>query len=140
VRSVRVRLELGARARQNRIVHEGAQDFVVAAARLMRAGEDGVDDPWPARRTDALIRQAVARAHAAAGAGVLERAHDGRACRDDPPTIGLDVVNVGGRLRRNAIGLVERQAPIEVGIAGGGNARGQRQGGEADAAPAHRVD
>src|SRR6058998_1938733 len=51
---------------------------------------------------------------------MLERAHDGGADRDDPPALCLRAPDRRCSRVRDAVGLVERQASIELRVAGGG--------------------
>src|SRR5690349_1733249 len=79
VRQVAARVKLQSRAPERLLVEEGAQQFVVARARLVRAREDRVHDAQAARRAEALRGDAFASAHRAAFVrGVFERAHHGR--------------------------------------------------------------
>ena len=84
MRQIARRLERRTGVGQCGVVEERAQQLVVAAARLVRPREDGIDDLQPARRTKALVRDPLPRAYAALACGVLERTHDGRADGDDP--------------------------------------------------------
>ena len=70
--------------------------------------------------------------------GVLERAHDGRADRDDPSAARSRARDRASGRRRNVVRLVERQPRVELDIAGRGDAGGVRDRREADAARAQR--
>ena len=75
-----------ARAGERRVVLEGAQQLVVALVRLVGAREDRVDDAQPGVRIDALVCHAVSGdCCTGTRGGVLERAHNRRADRDDTP-------------------------------------------------------
>ena len=84
---------------------------------------------------DALRGDAETCAHGPiARCRMLERAHDGGTDGHDPATVKLGAAN-GKRGRcRDAIGLVERQASIELGVARGRDSRSVREGREYDAA------
>ena len=72
--------------------------------------------------------------------GVLECAHDRCPDRDDASAVRSRPAD-GARGRfRNAIGLVERKAPVELGIAGRRDAGRERDRGERDAALTHGTD
>jgi len=82
-------LQRPGRARQHVVVRERAQQLVMTAARLVRAGQQPVDDTKPRLRADALGGDAVAAVHAAVVARrVFERTHDRRADRDDARLTG----------------------------------------------------
>src|SRR5579883_121751 len=107
----------------------------MALAGLMRAGEQRVDDAKRGPARDAAARDAVAGANDAARiGGGLERAHDARADRDDATLFRFGARDRRRGPRRDSVRLVERQAPIERGIAGRGKARRMAERGEADAA------
>src|SRR5207244_12720977 len=66
VRAVAAGLQLPVGPAERRLVRERAQQFVMAAAGLVRAREDGIDDAQPAGRAEALRRHALrARARTA---------------------------------------------------------------------------
>jgi hypothetical protein len=101
------------RARERGVVGERAQQFVVAAARLVNPRQDRVGDRKPARQADASGRKAGARPDAAiAGRRMFERPDDRRADRDYAPAAGAR--GAGACRLGDFIGFVERQAPIEV--------------------------
>ena len=121
--------------------HERAQQFVVARCRLVRAADDRVDNAQAGRRTDPVVGDArtggePARPHR----GVLERARDRRAERDDATAAPLRCSDRGDGRRRHAVGLVERQACIELGVAGRRQSGGVGQRREADAACCQAVE
>jgi hypothetical protein len=118
VRLIARRLERRTGIGQRGVVEERAQQLVVAAAGLVRAREDGIDDLQPARRAKALIGDPLTRADAALACGMLERTHDGRADGDDPSVRRSSVADGRRRGFGNAIRLVERKASVELGVAG----------------------
>lgn len=144
VRSVAVRRHHPVRAPERGVVGEGAQHLVVTGARCVGARDDHIDDAQPARRIDALGRQAIAGPHVAvAESSVLERADDGGADRNHTALSYPRPVNGEGRRIGNAIGLVKGQAPVECVISCGRNARRVRDRGKGNAAseprPANRT-
>src|SRR5260370_1291590 len=59
------------------VAGEGAEQFVMAGARLVRPGEDRIHDAQAARRSNALSRQSLTGPHApVAIGGVLESPDD----------------------------------------------------------------
>jgi len=69
---------------------------------------------------------------------MLERAHDRGADRDDPPALCLRAPDRRCGRVRDAVGLVERQASIELPVPGGGESGRVRDRVERNAANAHR--
>src|SRR5687767_14562411 len=118
VRAKTVRVERSICAAQDRFVGERVQQVVVAGARLVRAGENCVDDAQLRLCANALVRDVVARDRSTeTRSRMFESAYDGRTDGDDPPT--LATCTTQSLLRRcwNAIRLVERQQAIERGVA-----------------------
>lgn len=119
MRPIALRLERSIRISKRGVIQERAQHLVMAVVRFVRSRNDDVDDTQSAGRANALVRYPITRTHdTVARQRVLERAHDGCADRDDPSAPISRPPD--GRCRRlgNAIGLVERKPPVELGITG----------------------
>ena len=83
----------------------------MARARLVRAGQDGVDDAEVRGWTDTLGRYRVAGADDTVGSGgVLEGPHDRGADRDDAPALGARALQFPRSALRYSVGFVERQS------------------------------
>src|SRR5437867_11474938 len=120
MRSIAVGIELVTCLPQRLIVSKGAQQLVMTGARCVRARDDRVNDPKPRGMADALRRDAETCAHApVARCRVLERAHDRGANGYDAATVTPGAAKRKGGRCGNAIGFVERQASIELGVTGG---------------------
>jgi hypothetical protein len=110
VRAKPARVERAIRAAQKRRGCERVQQVVVARTRLVRAGQDRIDDAQRRVRADALVRDAVAREHRTeARCRMLECAHDRRANRHRAPTLATRAAQRFLRRNRNSIRLSERQ-------------------------------
>src|SRR5262245_37273175 len=124
--ALRVRVGLA----QQPFARERARQLEVAGARIVKAREQAVDGSQLGVRPDAQVARArsdtVTRRR-------LERAHDAGARRHNPAPVrarGLD-----GPLRRltHLVALGQRQGRVEIGVSGGREARGVRDGGDSDA-------
>jgi hypothetical protein len=134
VRAVARSFERGIDARQRRRRDERAQQVVVARSRLVRAADDRIDRREARRGAEPVVGDARAGFEPARlRRRVLERARDGGADRDDPAAALLCRANRGDGAGRNAVGLVERQARIECGVAGRRQTGGVGQRRKADA-------
>ena len=92
---------------EQRIVGEGAQQLEMAFARLVDAGEYGIDHAQRRVARDAPCRNAVSGTHAAIGiGGGLQRAHHPRADRDDAAAAEL-CPRDRAAVRSDAVRLVE---------------------------------
>jgi len=119
VRAVAARVEGDARSLQDVVAGERAQQLVVTAARLVRAGDHGIHDAQRGGAADAAARAASARTHASSRIGrMLERAHDGRADRDDARAVTLGLRDPSCGRHGYPVRLVERQPAVQLGIAG----------------------
>ena len=91
----------------------------MARSGLVRARHNRIDDTKLRRSADSLCRDAVTGVNdAVARRGVLDRAHDRRADRDDPATASLGAIDLARRRRGDPIRLIERQAAIKIRVAG----------------------
>jgi hypothetical protein len=141
VRSIAGLLERDVRLVQHLLAGERPQQLVMAAARLVRAREDRIDNLQPACWPQSLVRDTIAGAdEAVVGRRVLQCAHDGRANRDNPAAARSRSSNRRGGRLGDAIRLIEWKAPIELRITSRGQARRNRHRRESDAPLPHPVD
>jgi hypothetical protein len=119
VRPVTFCLELVIDTAQHRFVEESSKQRVMACTGLMHASEQHVDDPEFGPGADPVRRHTNAGSHKAiAVGGGFEGAHDSRAYGDDAAAACLGRKDRIGRRPWNPIGLIKRQALVEVRIAG----------------------
>ena len=139
MRAVALRLELSARAFECRRVGKRAQQFVMAAAWFVRARKQHVDHAQAGARTNAPGRHTIAGTDdAVVPCGSFERSHHRRADRDDALRVRPRLTDGEGGGFRDAIGLVEWQAQVELGVSRRRDTGGVCNGGKADAPVAHR--
>ena len=97
--------EFGIDPAQQRLVEKGAQQRVMAGARLMRAGEDCIDDLEFRPSADPSCRDAVSASHdPVTGAGGFKGAHDRGADGDDAAVVGTRRVDRCCGRRRDRYG------------------------------------
>jgi len=121
---------------QRCIIGEGPQQLEVTFAGLVHASQHRIRDAEWRFTPNAPARNSVPAPHAAVGVRCrLERADDARPDRNDAPIFQLCALDCRRSVFRDAIGLVEREAQVEVRISRRGYAGGVRQRGKLDAAP-----
>ena len=102
-------IELSVDLAQRCLVHERAQQRVVAGTGFMGAGEDGIDDPEIRPGVDPFGRDAAAASYdAATGDSGSKGAHDGGADGNDTGAAGARRVDCRCGGRRDRIRLVQR--------------------------------
>lgn len=124
MRPVVVRFQLSIDPAKRHVIGKGSQQLVVACRRLVRPGEDGVDDRERTGYTNSSRRQTIPRSHhAIRSGGVLQRSDDRRADRDDASAGLARPRDRACGPGPDAIGLVEGQPGVEIRVAGRREAR-----------------
>lgn len=102
------------------VVRKRAQQFEVAGAALVCAGDNRVHDPNAAGFVDPLRRHRLAFPDdTVRHSRVFKRSNDRRTDRHDTTAAPSSVVNCQGRGYRDAIRFIEWQQCIQSGIASG---------------------
>jgi hypothetical protein len=128
VRAIFVLLRLRRHPDQCIVLLKRAEEFVVARARLVHAGQNPVDNEKPRVGSDASRRDAGSRPDTArATCRVLQRANDGRANRQDAAAALPGPIDERSGCWWDHVRLVEWQPLIKFRISGRGNACRMRE-------------
>ena len=137
VRPISMRVEFTYHLLQGRIVGKGAEQLVMAAARLVGSGKNHVNNPQLGSRTDSLCSQILTRADEPSTAGVLQGAHYCRAYCDDAASVCAGSPDCSGGRLGYAIRLIERQPKVEFSVPSGRDSSGVSESGKANAFGPH---
>jgi len=135
---VPARVQLAGRIPKRGIVSEGAQQFIVARAWFVRAGQNRVDDMHRRCGADSAGRHRFAGDYGTMNSRrVFERAHHGSPDGDDAISVRAGAADGCSSRFGNPIRLVEGKQSVEFRVARGGNAGGVRQRRESNPSRGH---
>src|SRR5215831_7544642 len=137
VRLIFIRVEFIYHLSQGGIFSKGAEQLVVAAARLVGSGKNRVNNPQLGSRSDSLYSQIFTRPNEPSTAGVLQGAHHGGAYGDDAAPVCLGSPDYRRGRFGYAIRFIERQPKVEFSVPSGRDASGVSEGGKPNAFGPH---
>jgi hypothetical protein len=141
MRPVRMHFGLFDGSANDRVVLEGAEEFVMARPGFMLSGNQCVDDPQARERTDLQRRDRPAASNAAVvRRRVFERSNHGRSDGNDAPAPSTRRVDGICRSHGNLVRLGEREHCVETRVASRGNPGSMSQRRECRASRAKAAD
>lgn len=141
MRPVRMHFGLFDCSANDRVVLEGAEEFVMARPGFMLSGNQCVDDPQARERTDLQRRDRPAASNAAVvRRRVFERSNHGRSDGNDAPAPSTRRVDGICRSHGNLVRLGEREHCVETRVASRGNPGSMSQRRECRASRAKAAD